>query len=464
MSEESLVNGEVKEEEEKVSYRFMLPLVLGTMMNPLNSTMLATALITLCNSFKISIGSGAILITSLYVTSTVAQPLMGRLADIFSPKKINTLGFVLVFIAALIGVFAPSFGWLIVSRIVLGLGTSAAYPSAIALINKKYANAHKAVPGSALGIVAMSGQVSMVFGPVLGGLLTQWLGWRGIFFINIPWVIISVYLSKSIPDYKPAAAKKGISLFKRLDAVGIILFSLFLLSLLFLLIQHEFNWLHIIPVVTLLLLLILWERKQQSPFIDVRLLANKPALSLVYIRFFILCYILYLIMYSMPQWLQGVKDIQPAATGLIMLPNSVMALVFGLLIAKSKNLFTQNLLGTLALLAGCIGLFFINKHVSVFFIVAVSMVMGIAEGISIIANQALLNKEAPAAQKGVSFGLVRTFGYLGAIVSGSQLKVLFHDGITDQRYHVLSYSALFACVLMALLLIPLWLRRSLQSG
>jgi MFS family permease len=81
----------------KISWRFMLPLVLGTMMNPLNSSMLATALITLCNSFKITVGEGAILIVSLYVTATVAQPLMGRLADIFSAKKINALGFVLVF-------------------------------------------------------------------------------------------------------------------------------------------------------------------------------------------------------------------------------------------------------------------------------------------------------------------------------------------------------------------------------
>src|ERR1700712_1996476 len=103
----------------------MVPLVLGTMMNPLNSTMLATALLTLCNSFKVSVGQGAILITSLYVTAMIAQPLMGRLADIFSAKKINLLGFGLVLIAALIGVFAPSFSWLIVSRIMLGLGTSA---------------------------------------------------------------------------------------------------------------------------------------------------------------------------------------------------------------------------------------------------------------------------------------------------------------------------------------------------
>src|ERR1700761_3693602 len=91
--------------EGKVSWKFLLPLLLGTMMNPLNSTMLATALVYLCNSYHVSAGQGAILITSLYITSTIAQPLMGRLADMYSAKKINLLGFILVLIASLIGVF-----------------------------------------------------------------------------------------------------------------------------------------------------------------------------------------------------------------------------------------------------------------------------------------------------------------------------------------------------------------------
>ena len=210
--------------------RYLWPLILGTMMNPLNSTMLATALTTICTSFGKDISSGALLITSLYVTCTVGQPLMGRLADIYSPKKINTLGFILVLLSAVIGMIAPDFSWLIVSRIILGLGTSAAYPSAMAIINKKYANEGLAVPGNVMGWIAISGQISMVLGPVLGGVLTQWLGWKGIFFINIPWVLVAVYLSKALPDEAPRQQQR--SLFKELDIPGILLFSAFLLVLL----------------------------------------------------------------------------------------------------------------------------------------------------------------------------------------------------------------------------------------
>ena len=443
---------------EPFPYKFMLPIVLGTMMNPLNSTMLATALIPLCNSFGKSVGQGAILVTSLYVTSTIAQPLMGRLADIFSAKKINTLGFGLVLVAALIGIFAPGFSWLVVSRIILGLGTSAAYPSAMALINKKYAEVQQPVPGNILGIVGISAQVSMILGPVLGGLLTQWLGWKGIFFINVPWVIVAVYLSKAIPNDPVKEKLSRSALLKKLDIPGILIFTMFLLSLLFLLMQHSFTWQLIVPVAALLILMIVWERRQENPFIDVRLLSSKPSLLLVYIRALATSYILYTMLYGFPQWLEGVRHFNPAQTGLFMLPDSIVAIAIGLLISKSQRLFRQNFWGVMFMLATCGGMFMLNTEISIFMIVVITVVMGIAEGLNLIANQALLNAEAPLAQKGVSFGLYRTFAYLGAIISSSQLKVLFHTGITDQKFHFLSFTALASCMVLVILLIPLWKR------
>lgn len=443
---------------EEIPYKFIAPLVLGTMMNPLNSTMLATSLITLCNSFKISTGKGAILITSLYVTSTIAQPLMGRLADRFSAKKINMLGFVLVLIAALIGVFAPAFSWLIVSRIILGLGTSAAYPSAMTLLNQKYAKEGRQVPSRILGVMGVSGQVSMVLGPVLGGLLTQSFGWKGIFFINIPWVIIAMLLTYAIPNFPPVI-KNNDSLFKKLDVIGIILFSGVLLSLLFLLLADSFSLPLLVVLIVTLIALILWERKQESPFIDVKLLANKPALSLVYIRTMATSYVLYLMLYGLPQWIEGVKNMTPADTGFMMFPLSLTAIFVGLAISKYNKPVRQNIMGVFVLTIACCGLLLLSKATPVYFIVLFAMVMGTADGINIIANQALLNAESPLAQKGVSFGLFRTFSYLGAILSGTQLKTLFRNGVNDQSFHHIGFYALCSCALLTILLVPLFLRR-----
>jgi MFS family permease len=441
--------------EEKVAWKFMLPLVLSTMMNPLNSTMLATALITLCSTFKISVGSGAILITSLYVTATIAQPLMGRLADIYNAKKVNTLGFILVLLATLIGIFAPNLGWLIVSRIVLGIGTSAAYPSAITLINKKYAVQDKEVPGSILGIVAISSQVSMVIGPTLGGLLTQWFGWRGILFINIPWVIVGLFLSRAIPDFPVTKRLGHDNLFKTLDVIGILFFSAFLLALLNLLMNQGHLILSSGAVLITLTMMVVWEWNCLSPFIDIKLLVNRPTLSLVYIRTLVINYILYLLLYSIPQWIQEVKHILPAKTGLIMLPMTVMAIAIGLLTAKRNKPVLQNVFGVLVMITACAGILLLNASTPVYTLIGSLMIVGLADGINMIANQSLLNREAPLAQKGVSFGLYRTAGYIGAIISSTQLKTIFHPQVTDKGLNEVGYFAMTASVLLLLLLWPL---------
>ncbi|MDB5022195.1 MAG: Major Facilitator Superfamily protein, partial [Pedobacter sp.] len=308
-------------------------------------------------------------------------------------------------------------------------------------------------------MVGISAQVSMILGPVLGGLLTEWLGWRGIFFINIPWVLVSLYLAKAIPNDTGIKILTRQELLRRLDVPGIFIFSAFLLALLFMLMEHPFSWMLLLLSTALLAVLIFWERKQEAPFIDVRLLANKPALLFVYIRALATSYILYSMLYGLPQWLEGVRQFKPAETGLLMLPDSIVAIGIGLLISKSSKLFLQNAIGTFFMLLTCAGMFLLNREISVWMIVIFTLIMGIAEGLNLIANQALLNVEAPTDQKGVSFGLFRTFSYLGAILSGSQLKVLFHTGINQEKFHLLSYTAFYSSLLLVLLLLPMIIKR-----
>ncbi|MDN5284242.1 MAG: Major facilitator superfamily 1 [Mucilaginibacter sp.] len=447
-----------------IPWKFMLPLVLSAMMNPLNSTMLATALVTLCNSFKITIGDGAILIASLYVTATVAQPFMGRLADIYSPKKINAIGTYLVLLASAVGIAAPNLGWLIVSRVILGIGTSAAYPSAIALINRKYANEQQAVPGNVLAIVAISSQVSMILGPSLGGVLAQVFGWRGIFFINIPWVIIILMLSRGIQNFPGAKTEGNKKFTTQMDIVGVLLFGSFLLTSLFALTEHDYLLVAGIAGCLLMVALLIWEWHHQSPFIDIRLLVRKPQLALVYVRTLATNYILYLLLNAVPQWIQVVKQIAPAHTGLIMLPMTLMAISVGLLISRINRPVLQNVLGVAVMLVACLCILSFNAAMPVLVIIAFLVIIGAADGINMIANQSLLNQEAPPDQKGVSFGLYRTAGYIGAIISGSQLKVVFHHGVTDAAFHRVDYFALISAVILLLLLIPLFVVKKMPRA
>lgn len=440
----------------------LLPLALGAMLNPLNSTMLSTALTQLTHSFGRDISSGALLITPLYITATIGQPLMGRLADIYSPKKVNIAGLIMVMAAALLGGLAPSFEWLIVSRVLLGLGTSANYPSAIAILRRRYASRGETMPPNVLAWIIVAGQVSIVLGPVIGGALTQWVGWQGIFLVNVPMVLATLWLARAIPAMGPDRA--GGQTKRSLDIPGILIFSLVLVSLFLLETQLNFNLLWPAVLVVSLAGLILWERRQDDPFIHVRLFRQRPYLSLVYIQSTASSYILYLILYGMPQWLEGVKHLSPANTGLLMLPMSLVAASSALLISRLGRPRSLNLIAVVSQVAAAVAMLLLHAGTPLYLIIGVTLLQGLATGLNPTANQASLNEEAPQHLTGISFGLYRTFVYIGAITSGAQLKSIFHKGVTDSSFREITWFAIFSSLIMIALYLPMVLRRQRRAA
>ena len=419
--------------------RFLLPLILGAVMNPLNSSMLATALPSLCHAFGRPVSAGALLITPLYVTSAIGQPLMGRLADLYSPKKVNLLGFALVVVAALLGALAPSFGWLIASRIVLGLGTSAAYPSAIALLQQYYEARQQPVPARTLGVLAVASQVCAVLGPVLGGFLTQWFGWASIFWVNVPWVVLALATMRGMPAF-PARPVHAGRWWVTLDVGGIAWFSgLLLVLLLGLLHPHWFARLAL-PLALLLGGFGWWERRQASPFVDVRLLGRTPTLGLVYLCTAASTYLMYLLFFSLPLWLQAVWHASPGRAGLLLLPMSAGSVGAALLVSRGRYPTILLSMGSL-ILAGA-SLLALHAAIPTYVFISLTLLLGVMTGVNTITTQNALNERAPASQKGASFGLYRTCGYLGAILAGAQLKTVFQAGVTDASFVTIRWCVL----------------------
>ncbi|RFS21815.1 MFS transporter [Chitinophaga silvatica] len=434
---------------------FMAPLVIGNMLNPLNSTMLATAIVTVCAAFGKDVGSGALLIVPLYLTSAIGQPLMGRLADIYSARKVNYAGFILILISALIGISARNFNWLIVSRILLGLGSSAAYPSAMTLIRQRYAQENEEVPGVILGVIAIASQVSLVFGPFLGGILTEHYGWIGIFWVNIPVVLLAMLLLVVENKRNVAGEILHNTTLSDLDIKGVIVFTVLLISFLLTLLYPVKLWLVIPALVILLFYFIRIELRHTNPFINVRLLVMNQLLSTTFLRQVALTFVMYLTLYGLPQWLEQTKHINPSKVGLMMLPLSLAAMVTSLLASKNRNYKQLLIIGTASIAFATSGLFLINAQASLWIALITSVLIGIAIGVMTIANQATLYAAAPLDQVGISFGLFRTVGYFGAIIAGSRLKHEFKAGATDVGLHQLAIYSLIAAMVIILLLIPI---------
>src|SRR5258705_288191 len=88
-------------------FRFMAPLCLGSMLNPVNSTMISTALVAIARDFQATVAETGLLIGGLYITSAIAQPTMGRLADRLGARRVFLAGLYLVALAGVAGTLSP---------------------------------------------------------------------------------------------------------------------------------------------------------------------------------------------------------------------------------------------------------------------------------------------------------------------------------------------------------------------
>src|SRR5262249_35846611 len=109
--------------------RLVSAVLVGTLLNPLNSSMLAVVLVLIQADFRISVATASWLLSSFALAAAVAQPVMGRLADLFGPRRIFCIGLLVVGVTSGLAPLAPAFGWLIACRMLQAFGASAASPA-----------------------------------------------------------------------------------------------------------------------------------------------------------------------------------------------------------------------------------------------------------------------------------------------------------------------------------------------
>jgi MFS family permease len=425
--------------EKPFGWRFVSPLFVGAALNPTNSSMIATALIPIGAEFHAGAGSTAVLVAGLYLASAIAQPTMGKLADTFGPRRVFLCGISIVFAAGLIGGFAPNVGTLLVSRVLIGIGTSAGYPTALVLIRRQADRFHTAAPGGVLGGIAIAGQVTAAVGLPLGGVLVGSLGWRSTFFINSPLALIAFAMALTWVPADPVIERHGgiAALVAKLDVLGLVLFGGSVSALLVFLMSLEHpDWIALAATVIVAGALVWWERRAATPFIDLRALgANRP-LTTTYLRMCLTSLSIYCVLYGVSQWLEEGKNLSATNAGLVVLPMTAVAAIVTTPVARRGLVRMPLLVGAVAALIVAIGLRVVGVDSPIIVIVALTLVFGLTVGFAYTGNQAALYGQAPPDQVGAAAGLLRTANYSGAILSSSVISLIYNrDGVTDAGLH-----------------------------
>ncbi|WOF21657.1 MFS transporter [Microbacterium betulae] len=410
-------------------WRFTAPLLLASALNPINSSMLATGLTDIAREFTLAPGAAVTLVSVLYLCSATAQPAVGKLGTVLGPRRVFLGGLVVVMIGGLVGALAGSFPWLLASRALIGIGTSAAFPTSMALVRARADRAGLAAPTRVIGLLSIAAQVALVAGLPLGGLLTSALGWRSLLAMNLPLALIALVAVARGVERDPAIGRHTVrEMLTALDATGVVLFTAATTGLLVFLgdLTHPRWWL-LAVIVAVLTLLIAWERRAPDPLLDVRLLASEPALARTYLRQLLVGLAVSTALYGLSQWREDAAGLDAAAIGVILLPLSVVSILLARIVSVRGWVRGSLVGGALAVIAagGMLSLLRSGMPGLVPLLLGVAIVYGAANGLTSVATQTALYLQAPADRIGTAAGLLRSFGHIGAIFSASVISVTF---------------------------------------
>jgi MFS family permease len=443
--------------------RLLAPMILGSVLNPVNSSMIAVALVPIGLAFGAPPRETAWLVSGLYLATAVGQPVVGRLVDTYGPRRLLLVGSALVGVAGLLGLVAPSLGFLVGARVLLGFGTCAGYPASMYLIRSEARRTGQDSPSGVLTTLAVANQTIAVIGPTLGGLLIGVGGWRTVFAVNIPLSLACLVLgSLRLPKLDQPEEEAGGTAARRtgIDLVGIALFAGMLTALLLFLMSPA------VPHAYLLLIALfagtgfaVQELRSADPFIDLRVLAgNRPLLS-TYARTLLTYVVSYAFLYGFTQWLEDGRGLSPSHAGLILLPMFATAILVSVTTGRRPEIRAKLVVGgaTLVVASGLVLL--MTSSSPVWLLALVALVVGVPQGLSGLANQNAVYHQADPDRMGSSAGLLRTFTYLGAIVASAADGAFLGDRADTPGVHQL---ALFMIVVAGLALVVTVVDRSLS--
>lgn len=419
-------------------------------LNLVNSTLISTALTPISKGIAISASEATLLVSVLYLACAIAQPTAGKLSERIGPRTVFMAGAWLVVIGGLIGGCATVLSQLVVSRVLIGMGASRGYPSAMLMVNRRAHAAGMTEPSSwMLSILAMVGLVLIAVGPPLGGVLVAAFSWRAAFLVNVPVGVLTLVLGYvalrwEATGQKAARGKRAEPFAARaraflasVDAAGIVLFALFISLLLWFLLQlPNVSLLCLAGSVTAFSAFVERELSVSKPFVDLRVLSRDVSLTLNFVRAMLTMLGAYVVLYALPQWLEDACGQQPQVAGMVVLPMGVVATLCSLVAARKGTARGQYVLCCASM--ACAGaLLCLVKDDAPSAALAASAVAGATLGLSMSVSQLVLCRCADPETIGTASGLLRTFIYLGSIGAAAISGVLFTPQVTDAGMHAI---------------------------
>lgn len=420
------------------------------------------ALPTISNELSIDAVLLSWIVTSYLLSSAIFLIPLGRIADIYGRKKVLTIGVIIYTAASCLAAISSSITGLLLARILQGAGGAMMFGTTAALITSVYLPGER---GKAMGIFLAFSYIGMSIGPLLGGIIIQYLGWRSVFwfgvFLGLALIVIIMWKVKG-----EWAEAKG----EKLDIVGSVIYGVALISII-----YGFSalpdWTGLSAFIigsAIMFIFIVWEIRNKSPILDIRQFKNNRVFAFSNLATFISFCSLFAVGFLMSLYLQYIKGLMPRDAGLTIMAMPAVQAIFSPLSGRLSDKIDPQLLASVGMgviTCGLLLFIFIGDETPLWFIVMCLMLLGLGFALFASPNTNTVMSSVNKMALGVASATQATMRITGQIFSLTITTLLIslvigHVQITAQ-YHpqfimclkialtiftVISFGGIFACL------------------
>jgi EmrB/QacA subfamily drug resistance transporter len=382
-------------------------------------------------------------ISSFILTSAIFLLPFGRLGDIIGRKKIFTLGILLFTISTFLIIFAHSIISLIILRIFQGFSSAMIFGTSMAILTSVFQPGER---GKAIGINITATYLGLSLGPVIGGLLTQYLGWRSIFVFLVPFGIVSLILiqRKIKTEWAEAIGEK-------FDWRGSIIYGIALASFMwgFSKLPSTLGWICITIAVLMAVIFLIFENKINNPVFDIRLIMRNRVFAFSGIAALINYSATSAIGFFISLYLQYLKGLDARTAGLIMISQPIAMTLLSPVAGKLSDKRNPGAIASIGMgitASGLILLCFITETTPDYFIVLLLLLMGIGFGLFSSPNSNAIMSSVEKRHLGVASGVVGTMRMVGQMMSMGIAMMLISLYIGNQTINPTTFPGLISAM------------------
>lgn len=367
------------------------------------------------SEFKVSAAAVGWVITAYMLVCAAAAVPFGRAADMTSRKKILVIGIFTFAAASLAATFSPGFVMMMILRVLQGIGASMIFATKDAVLISLFPGTER---GHVLGLSVASTYMGLAAGPVIGGIVNHYMGWRAIFVITFVISVISGIIAvRKLTDSRTESVSKSLDIWGNLLFIGMIVLTMYGISAL-----STFSWSAalVIAGVILCIIFVRHELKAAEPVIKVSMFKSNLAYTFSNLAALLNYAATFAITYLLSIYLQVVMGYSSQAAGIVLITSPVVMAILSPYMGRLSDRIAPYKLATtgMALCAAALFIYsFLDERFSLWMIIGTLVISGIGFGTFSSPNTNAVMECVEKEDYGVATSILATMRSIGHTLS-----------------------------------------------